>query len=114
MQIVACVGRLGRMGGHVTPSERRIAIDRFGVGFMRGENCVVGIRRERLPFIEFIDVDGTRGDSVVSRRGRNSCVSACRPVLGSEPIETHREHGDEREAQPDQHKGRGIRDHGNS
>ncbi|MDN7676046.1 DUF3987 domain-containing protein [Burkholderia oklahomensis] len=33
---------------------------------------------------------------------------------GGEPIETHREYGDESEAQPDQHKGRGIRDHGNS
>lgn len=53
------------------------------------------------PFIEFIDVDETRAGSTVSWRGSDRGVSTCRPVLGGKPIETDREHGDEREAQPD-------------
>jgi hypothetical protein len=41
-------------------------------------------------------------------------MRACLPVLGGEPLEARRERRDEREVQPDQHKGRGIRDHGNA
>ncbi|KVR44602.1 hypothetical protein WK17_12240 [Burkholderia multivorans] len=41
-------------------TERRMAIARFGAGLMCGVDNGIGIPRERLPFIEFIDVDETR------------------------------------------------------
>ncbi|KVD49110.1 hypothetical protein WS61_05910 [Burkholderia sp. ABCPW 11] len=114
MQVVASFGCRGRVGRFFAPAERRIAIARFDAGFMRRVGDVIGIRGERFPFFEFVDSDGTREGSAGSQRWSDGGMWACRPVLGGEPIETHREHGDEREAQPDQHKGRGIRDHGNS
>ncbi|KVQ99646.1 hypothetical protein WK10_00485 [Burkholderia ubonensis] len=110
---MASFGRRGCVSEFFTPTERWIAFARFGAGFLCGVDNVIGIRRERFPFVEFIDVDGTRDGSAVSRRGSDRGMWGCRPVHGGEPIETHREHGDEREAQPDQHKGRGIGDHGN-
>ncbi|KVE34900.1 hypothetical protein WS69_15550 [Burkholderia sp. BDU5] len=113
MQVVAGFDHR-RWGRFFAPTKRRIAIARFGTGFMRGVDDVIGIRRERLPFVEFVDIDGTRDGSAVSRRWSDRRMWACRPVHGGEPVEAHREHCDEREAQPDQHKGRGIRDHGNS
>ncbi|AOI70067.1 hypothetical protein WI29_08415 [Burkholderia ubonensis] len=77
---------------------------------MRGMDYVIGVRRVRLPFVKFVGVDG----GAVSRRGSDGGMRAYWPVFGGEPVEAHGEHGDEREAQPDQHKGRGMRDHGNS
>jgi hypothetical protein len=53
------VAGVRRRGGLFTPAERRIAIDRFGAGVMRSVNGVIGIRRERLPFVEFVDADGS-------------------------------------------------------
>ncbi|KVT93160.1 hypothetical protein WK60_11925 [Burkholderia ubonensis] len=91
-----------------------IAVVRFDGGFVRCVDDMIGIRRERFPFVGFIDIGNARAGAAASRRGRDGGKRACRPVLGREPIETHREHGDEREAQPDQDEGWGMRDHGNS
>ncbi|MBR8243745.1 hypothetical protein [Burkholderia multivorans] len=100
-QVVTSLGPRECIDAFFALTERRMAIARFGAGLMCGVDNGIGIRRESLPFIEFIDVDETRVGSTVSWRGSDRGVPTCRPVLGGKPIETHREHGDEREAQPD-------------
>ncbi|MBU9345562.1 hypothetical protein KTE11_12655 [Burkholderia multivorans] len=59
LQVVASLGPRECIDAFFELTERRMAIARFGAGLMCGVDNVIGIRRERLPFIEFIDVDET-------------------------------------------------------
>ncbi|MBN6728592.1 hypothetical protein [Burkholderia multivorans] len=60
LQVVTSLGPWECIDAFFALTERRMAIARFGAGLMCGVDNVIGIRRERLPFIEFIDVDETR------------------------------------------------------
>ncbi|KVO64335.1 hypothetical protein WJ79_30885 [Burkholderia ubonensis] len=111
---MASFARRGCVDGFFVSTKRGIAVVRLDGGFVRCLDDIIGIRRERFPFVSFIDIGDARAGGATSRREHDGGDRACRPVLGREPIEAEPEHRDVRDAQPDQHKGRGMRDHGNS
>ncbi|KWI98096.1 hypothetical protein WM11_06935 [Burkholderia ubonensis] len=78
----------------------------FGAGLLRGMSDVIGVMRERFPFVKFAggECRALDGGTAIGGRGDRR-MGAQRSALGGEPVEAQREHRDERDHEGGQQSG---------
>ncbi|KVW67154.1 hypothetical protein WK98_17990 [Burkholderia ubonensis] len=73
---MASFARRGCVDGFFVSTKRGIAVVRLDGGFVRCLDDMIGIRRERFPFVGFVDIGDARpappraGEGVTGERGR--------------------------------------------
>ncbi|WP_156441793.1 hypothetical protein [Burkholderia sp. MSMB1078WGS] len=71
VQIMASFNRRGCVDGLFVSAKVEIAVVRFNDGFVRCLKNMIRIRRERFPFVVFIDIGDARAGGATSRRARD-------------------------------------------